>query len=786
MSVSAPDSYAPPDEALSATADAHRPDIVSSEAVRGAGPSVSVKSLCAFAAKAGDLDLRFVPSPTAHQGIAGHARVQSRRASDYRSELSLTAMHGGLRVRGRADGYDPTRRRLEEIKTFRGRFESIKDNHRALHWAQARVYGWMLCCSEELAELTVSLVYLDLNTDEETVIEERWTRERLKVHFEALCEVYQRWADDEAAHAGRKRVALGELRFPHPVFRAGQRDVAEAVFRVARGRRALLVQAPTGIGKTVATLFPLLKAGASERIDKVFFLTAKTPGRSVALQALERLVPATLGLRVVELSSREKTCEHPGQACHGEACPLARGFYDRLPQARAEAAGRGRLALGDLRDVALRHAVCPYYLGHEMVRWADVVVGDYNHFFDSSAFLFALTREEEWEVAVLVDEAHNLLSRARGMYTAELDSLEVAAARAVAPLALRPALARIEREWARLQTDQTTAHAILDEMPEAFVRTVQEAVSACADHFAERPEDSTGALQRCFFDLIQFGRLAESFGSHSLVESTVVPSAGRGLAIRNLIPAPFLAPRFAAARSTVCFSGTLSPFEFHRDTLGLPQNTATLDVASPFMTEQLTVRVATDLSTRWRDRSATLDRLTDIIGSQYSARPGNYLAFFSSFDYLGQAAKRFTARHAEVPVWLQSREMGEGERGAFIARFRDSGRGIGFAVLGGAFGEGIDLPGDRLIGAFVASLGLPQHDEHNEAMRERMEEAFGQGYAYTYLYPGIQKVVQAAGRVIRTEHDSGVLVLLDQRFMERDITALLPGWWDMRPLDPQA
>ena len=744
---------------------------------------VSVKTLCAFSAKAGDIDLRFVPAPTAKQGMAGHLRVQSRRGPEFQSEVSLSAAHAGLLVRGRADGYDPRRARVEEIKTFRGRFDAIRDNHRALHWAQARVYGWMLCVREGLAQIDVVLVYLDLGSDEETLLQERWSREALQSHFEALCDGYAAWADTEAAHQDALVAGLGALAFPHAAFRAGQRDIADAVYRCAAAGRHLLVEAPTGIGKTLATLFPLLKARAQRKIDKLYFLTAKTSGRPVALSALRQLRTADAPLRVLELVAREKVCEHPGKACNGEACPLARGFYDRLPAARAEAVRIAWLDRPALREVARTHAVCPYFLSQELVRWSDVVVGDYNHYFDGSAFLYALMKEEDWQVALLIDEAHNLLPRARGMYTAELDGEMLARVIGSAPASLQNALRPVERAWRLLLDDPAdAAYRLHPAIDETLAQSLQGAVSAMAEHFADHPEEAHGECQQFFFDALQFARLAEGFADHSVFESTrSADGRQRGLAIRNLLPAPFLQGRFAGCRSCTCFSGTLAPFDFHRQTLGLPDTTATLRVGSPFRSAQLDVRMPHDLSTRYRDRHRTLDRLTDLMARQFADRPGNYLAFFSSFDYLESARGRMAARHPTLPHWSQSRGMPEPERHAFIERFRPGGQGIGFAVLGGAFGEGIDLPGDRLIGAFVASLGLPQHNALNEAMRERMESRFGDGWAYTYLYPGLQKVVQAAGRVIRTEQDAGVLYLLDDRFRQPEVQALLPGWWNLMP-----
>jgi DNA excision repair protein ERCC-2 len=744
--------------------------------------TVSVKTLCAFAAKAGDLDLRFVPVPSAQEGQGGHRLVQNRRGPAYESEVILAAQFGRLAVRGRADGYDPHRRRVEEIKTFRGEYAAIKSNHRALHWAQAKTYAWMLCERDELQRMGVALVYLDLDSEEETVLEETCTRDALSEHFEALCGRFLAWAAQEAAHRAGIDQALAALAFPHGEFRPGQRDLAEAVYRAAASDRCLLAQAPTGIGKTVATLFPLLKARPTQKLDKLFFLTAKTSGRAVALDTLRRLDRERAPLRVLELAAREKACEHPGRACNGEACPLARGFYDRLPAARGEAVRSGFLDRAELRRIALQHAVCPYYLAQELVRWSDVVVGDYNYYFDGSAFLYALTKEEDWRVALLVDEAHNLLDRARGMYSAELASAAIDGVMEKAPAPFRKALGNLEREWRLLQREQVAAYEARDEIPEPFARALLDAVAVMAEHFTAHPDEPLGPLQQCFFDVLRFARLTDSFARHSVFECTLGVDGERVLGIRNLVPAPFLAGRFGACVSATCFSGTLAPFSFYRDTLGLPDDTATLDVDSPFRSEQLTVRVAMDVSTRFRDRPRSLSTLVDIIADQFAQRPGNYLAFFSSFDYLADASAAFADRHPDVPTWAQSRGMREADRDAFLARFVPGGQGIGFAVLGGAFGEGIDLPGDRLVGAFVASLGLPQHNEPNEVMRERMELLFGDGYEYTYVYPGLQKVVQAAGRVIRTETDAGVLYLLDDRFARQEIRALLPAWWRVQPM----
>lgn len=749
---------------------------------------VAVRALCEFAAKRGDLDLRFTPSPTSQQGVAGHQTVAARRSATYRSEVPLSANFKHLVVRGRADGFDPERQLLEEVKTFKGDLGLMPANHRHLHWAQAKVYGAMLCGQLGLPALTVSLVYFDIDKQEEAPpLLEHCSAPDLQAYFEALCERFLAWAELELAHRSRRDAALTRLRFPHEEFRAGQRDLAKAVFNAARLGRGLLAQAPTGIGKTIATLFPMLKACPGQELDKVFFLTAKGSGRSLALDALQTLRGSDpeMPLRVIELVAREKSCEHPDKVCRGESCPLAKGFYDRLPAARSAAMSAGALTRKSLREVALAHAVCPYYLGQEVARWCDVVVGDYNHYFDSTALLHGLTLANSWRVGLLVDEAHNLVDRARAMYSASLHSAQLRAVRAAAPPALKKSLDRLDRRWTRLVRDAIEPYTVLDEPPRTLATALQDATSSITEHLAANPTEVDSGLLQFYFDALQFTRLLDTFGTHSLLDVTRDTgshglgqrAAGSTLCIRNVVPASFLKPRFAAARAAVLFSATLTPWNFYADTLGLPEDTAWLDVPAPFRAEQLSVRIVRDVSTRYRHRDSSLAPIARIITTQYKAAPGNYIAFFSSFDYLEQAADELSARHPGVPTWRQGRRMDESEREAFLARFLVDGRGVGFAVLGGSFAEGIDLVGTRLIGAFIATLGLPQFNPVNEELRRRLAGAFGAGYDYTYLFPGIRKVVQAAGRVIRTNSDCGSVHLIDDRFARPEVLRLLPNWW---------
>jgi Rad3-related DNA helicase len=749
------------------------------------GYTVAVRALCEFTAKVGDLDLRFTPSPSAQEGMVGHRTVATRRGPDYRTEVALSGRYHELRVRGRADGYDDALNQLDEVKTYRGDLDAMAANHRQLHWAQAKVYGWLMCQQLQLTELNIALVYFNIVTEQETLIRERFDATELQAFFEHQCSIFLEWARQEIAHTQSRNQALTRLAFPHAGFRTGQRNLAESVYKAVSTGRCLMAQAPTGIGKTIGTVFPMLKAAPSQKLDKIFFLTAKTPGRKLALDALSVIGDSApdLTLRVLELVARDKACEYPDNACNGDSCPLAKGFYDRLPAARNAALMSPWLDQAGLRQVALRHEVCPYYLSQELARWADVVIGDYNYYFDLSALLFGLCQFNQWQVAVLVDEAHNMVERTRQMYSASLDQQALNQVRKIAPPTLEKSLKRLNREWNALHKEQIAPYQSYPALPTRFLTCLSLCVTAFGDYFNDHPQAANGDLQSFYFEAIQFGRIAEVFDEHYLFDIQKREASGKRalsrLSLRNVVPAGFVRPRLTAARSTVMFSATLTPRQYYADLLGLPDNTAWVDVESPFLRAQLDVHIVSRISTRYNHRQASLAPIVELMADQFRTRPGNYLAFFSSFDYLQQVAELMRTAHPALPVWQQSRGMAEADRQAFLDRFTADSQGIGFAVLGGAFGEGIDLPGARLIGAFIATLGLAQLNPVNEQLKQRMHLLFGAGYDYTYLYPGVQKVVQAAGRVIRGVEDQGVVMLIDDRFAERRIQQLLPAWWQL-------
>ncbi|WP_323750001.1 ATP-dependent DNA helicase [Marinobacter sp.] len=744
---------------------------------------VAVRTLCEFAARYGDLDFRYTPAPSAEEGIAGHQAIQDNRGYGYKSEYSLTGECMGLSLSGRADGYNPHNGRLEEIKTHRGDVSRICAHQRALHRAQLRVYGALLCRQEKRKKLELALVYFDIGKSKETSMLETASADELWQELEALCTIYKAWAEQEEHHREQRNALLTELIFPFPDFRPRQRQLAETVYKNAVKGETLLLEAPTGLGKTLGTLFPALMAMPAAGQDRLCYLTCRNTARQLALDAVDKLHSAQdplqpWPLRTLELVSKDDACEHPDKACHGDSCPLAKGFFDRLPDARAEAVqSRSTLTQDVLQKIAAGHDICPYFLAQEMARWSDLVIGDVNRMFDQSALLHGLIRQNNWKASVLVDEAHNLVDRGRGMYSVRLDQQRLLKVKKTAPKPLKSALERAARAWQSLIRDhgEQSQPVFLATLPSQLLGALQAMVSTITDYLADNPPDLP--LQEVLFESVAFMKLADSFGDHSLCEFQRNGRGRASLTLQNLIPADFLRDRFAVANSVLLFSATLSPGVYYRDLLGLPEYSRFTSLPSPFSADQLQVNFTPGISTRQVHREASLHPIAEVIANQYRQRPGHYLAFFSSFKYANEASGALAEFAPDIPQRSQQPGMSPEQRREFLAGFQKPNGSVAFAVLGGVFSEGIDLPGDQLIGAFVTTLGLPPFDAWHEILKVRLQQRFGNGYDYTYLIPGLQKVAQAAGRVIRTPEDQGVIWLIDDRFMTPAVNRLLPGWW---------
>ncbi|WP_221798835.1 ATP-dependent DNA helicase [Oceanobacter mangrovi] len=800
---------------------------------------VSVRHLCEFAARSGSLDFRYTPAPTALEGMQGHQWLQSQYTG-YSAEFPLSGEFAGVSLRGRSDlcklaenvtssqpeNHDPasiaasttTVSELIEIKTFRGRLERINPGQRDLHWAQLQVYGAMLCQQYGLKQVLLTLVYLNVDNKSQHPDSQLFTPAELFEEAQQICQRWYQWQQQEQAHRQQRNDFLQQLRFLDTGFRAGQKDLSETVYKATCLQARLLLEAPTGLGKTLGVIFPTLKAMPRQQIDRLFFLTARTTGRQLALDSLAQLLPPTnpAPIRVLELIAREKACEYPDKSCHGESCPLADGFFDRLPDARQQAVERRWLNAGEVKKIAAAHHICPYFLSQELAKWSDLIIGDVNHYFDDSALLHALTVEHQWRVSVLIDEAHNLIDRARGMYSTRLDQQQFDELRKPgrARGGLRPALQEVQKGWQQLEEfmfpepaafahlettlaeqpgDSATSNdekdngiksRFSDELPDFLTRPISNLAAMLAKTLVDTPDDPH--LQQALFACLGFSRLAERYAAHSVIEvgreqydsGQLWASQQLSLTIHNLIPADFLRPRFEDAWSVVLFSATLQPSEYYRDLLGLPEDTVDIQVSGPFHKRQLQLAFP-DINTRYAQREASIDKLALTLLQNHQQRQGNHLVFFSSFSYLHAVARAIGQLDARLKILKQQSDMSERQRQGFIRKFRHQRGLLAFAVLGGVFSEGIDLPGDELIAVSVVTLGLPPADRLHKILEQRIKQRFGEqhGWNYTWLYPGMRKVVQAAGRLIRTPEDFGWIDLIDPRFSRPEVRALLPKWW---------
>ncbi len=722
-------------------------------------------------------------------GQAHRARQQTARErhEDYEAEVALSATVTGelvtLEITGRADGLFLRDGVLvvEEIK-HSGHGAGLTDAWPE-HWAQAACYGHMLCAGRGLPAVLLRVLYVDIQGEPVACFERPQDANSLASDFAALAGRYLRFLEDQVAWRTRRDQGIAALGFPFDTFRAGQREFAANAYIAIRERKRLLAEAPTGIGKTVAALFPALKALGEGLSAQIFYLTARTTGRALALDALEQLCASGLPLRALEIMAKEKCCPREGgMHCDPLACPYAKGFFVRLDDALSDMCARESWRHEVVREVALAHEVCPFEFSLCLCEIADVVVCDYNYAFDPSARLIRVFQFRR-DMTLLVDEAHHLVDRARDMLSAMLSS---------------EALRLARRAWRTAQGGKNALYRAMTALLKALEAqraemTAREDIPTAFADLREETEGFVGAAESALGispgrELLDAFLMAQQYLTClSRMDDTYIPlreQHGREvtLHLRCLDPAAYLKKCTDKLRGVVLFSATLSPLRGYAQLLGVdPQSDGLLALPSPFPPEHLHV-VCRRASTRYGHREDTAQAVAEAVAAMALAQPGNYLCMFPSYAYMRQIAELLPLLLPGVEMQIQQSGMDEAARAAFLAAFVPrEGTLLGLCVMGGAFAEGIDLPGDRLCGVAVVGIGLPQVCVEREALRDYYERKLGDGFAYAYRYPGITRVTQAVGRVIRTERDIGVAVLIDDRFMQAQVLPLLPpGWKPLR------
>ena len=791
---------------------------------------LSIRRLSEFLLRSGSLDNRWGGAERAQLGSRIHRRLQKEGGESYQAEVSLSRCveAGGLlyRLEGRADGIveTPEGFLIDEIKTTAMPLEAIGENFSRAHWGQAMCYGWIWAWEQDVQSIDVRLTYFHIDTQETKRFLRRFSREELDHFIQELLGEYERWARFSREWGEARTASLNRLAFPFPSYRKGQREMAAAVYRTIAAQGRLFCQAPTGIGKTLSALFPSLKAMGQGMGEKLFYLTARTTARQAAVQALEQMGRAQenrgepLRLKSVVLTAKDKICFLEQRDCNPEKCPYAEGYYDRANEALYTLLTReDRIGRETLEEYGRRFRVCPFELGLDATQWCDCIICDYNYLFDPTVNLRRFF-ESRGDYIFLIDEAHNLVDRSREMYSAQVrksDFLELRREASGQDKALASALGRVSKVLLAVgklapQEAREGEPFRLEKPPETLVDALEQFSAFCGQWLEDRRRAGgspfSEKLLPLYFNASFFIRICSLAGEGFTV---LVTSGKRETVVRLLCldPAPFLDASMKKGRAAILFSATLSPAEYYISILGgngreqpssqesSPEKEPAEKEArskkpplqpvkkyalpSPFPRENLLI-LAARVSIRYKDRRESLLPVSRLLAGLTEGKPGNYMAFFPSYRYMEQVLDVLRQEHPEIPLLVQEQQLDEPGRETFLSQFTLNPKGnlLGCCVLGGVFSEGVDLPGDRLSGAAIVGVGLPQISCELDALRDYYESKAGQGYDFAYRYPGMNKVLQAAGRVIRSQEDRGVVLLIDDRFSLPSYRRLFPEHWE--------
>jgi DNA excision repair protein ERCC-2 len=750
--------------------------------------NISVRELVEFVLRTGDLggSQDFIGPTRALQGIRGHQRIQRSRPKAYTSEVpisySIQKPEFILNLKGRIDGIlpSPGKITLEEIKTHTG---SKNQEPNPLHWAQAKVYGWIYAEQNTLPSIELQLTYLHLESQQIREFQETFSKEDLTSFFEKVTESYCEWLQEYVRWWKIRNGSIENLTFPFSAYREGQRTLSVAAYKTIVQFSKLFVEAPTGIGKTISVLFPSIKAMGEGHLSKIFYLTAKTVGRTVAEKAFQDLREKGLQVRSLTLTAKDKICFNDGQPCEVQDCPFAKGYYDRVKPAIRETLARETINRAVLEEIAQKYQVCPFELSLDAALWVDAIICDYNYVFDPSVYLRRFFEDQTLDCVFLVDEAHNLLDRARDMFSADLHQEEIGKLKDSLGIELPAcikALNALDRYIKDLPFDDEQSPYSVSRIPEQLLSLLNTWMEEAEAWLSQNiTTDYRDELLNFYFRAFRFLSTSELYGEHY---RTILKHSQQGVSIHLYCvdPAPLLQEALRRGKASIFFSATLRPLEYFRELLGGDTSDRILKLTSPFPPENLSLMVHSRIRTDFRSRAASYDPVAEAISSFIKTRKGNYLVYFPSYRYLEEIAPRFQNLSPECEIVLQTPEMNEQSRTSFLNRFQTDTPEtlVGFAVMGGIFGEGIDLIGDRLVGAVIVGVGLPQLCIERNLIQTYFEERKGSGFEYAYTYPGFNRVLQAVGRVIRSENDQGAVLLIDSRFREHRYQAHFPSWWN--------
>jgi DNA excision repair protein ERCC-2 len=761
---------------------------------------VGVGNLVEFILRSGDLTSAFTGSSRMLEGSRIHRSIQQSQGSEYESEVSLSILieRPGvtLQISGRADGVivkmdenGEEQVTIDEIKSTTAELETIEESFNPMHWAQAKCYAYIYAVQHGLAVMHVQLSYCQVDTFAIKKFKQGYSVEELSEFFHHLITQYAIWAERVGDWIQVRDASAQQLEFPFATFRHGQRQLAVAVYKTLCTGRKLYAQAPTGTGKTIATLFPSVKAMGMGYVDKIFFLTAKTVTRELAEEVFHRLRKTGLRFKTVTLTAKEKICFMPGVACTPEECPYAKAYYDRIGPALNECWRLEAFTREVIEQQAREHSICPFEFSLDLSLWADAIICDYNYVFDPRVYLKRFFNENNGHYCLLVDEAHNLVDRARDMFSAEITKQPFLDVKKL----VKDKLPRLAKAAGKINSYLVTAGKlcvetsavgasdyVVREEPLTDILPLLRKFASLAEEWlsSNEPAAFREELLEIYFKVYAFLRTSEMYDKRYV---TYFEKGEKDVKLKLFCvnPAYLLRQALARGRGAVLFSATLTPLDYFAEILGGEEGDGNIAVASPFAQENLCLLVADHVSTTYKTREKTYHVVVESITTAIEAKTGNYLVFLPSYYYLEEVYQRFCLRNPYTRVIRQVGGMTETERTEFLNQFSEDNHDtlVGFAVLGGIFGEGIDLIGERLVGAIVVGVGLPQICLERELIKSWFNKDKRPGFDYAYVYPGMNKVLQAAGRVIRAENDRGLVLLIDDRFSQSRYRSLFPQEW---------
>ena len=751
---------------------------------------ISVRNLVEFILREGDIDNRKAGLPDKEAMQLGgriHRKIQRQMGSDYYAEvpLKITVPCEGfaIQIEGRADGIQKTADGVvvDEIKGVLRELEYI-EKPVGVHLAQAKCYGYIYGKQQELDSITIQMTYCQVETEEVKRFQETFSIEELERWFLDIVMQYEKWARFQVEWRQTRDATIKEAEFPYP-YREGQRELVTSVYRTILRKKKLFIQAPTGVGKTMATIFPAVKAVGEGLGDKIFYLTAKTITRTVAEQAFQILKKNGLQYKVATLTAKEKICFCEKAECNPDVCPYAKGHFDRVNDAVYEMiTTMEEMSRENIETQAKKHSVCPFEMGLDVSLWVDAIICDYNYVFDPNAHLKRFFSEgKKGEYLFLIDEAHNLVERGREMYSAVLYKEEF--------LQMKKA---VRYESVKLTRQLAGCNQMLLEMKREC-QTYKEYNSI--SHFALKLLNVMNGLQKLleekeqvdeevlefYFHVRNFLNIYEEVDENYVIYTELEEGGDFKLKLFCVNPAVKLQNFLSQGNSTVFFSATLLPIRYYKRLLSVETDDYAVYAHSPFKEANRLLVLGQDVSTKYTRRGYEMyERFAIYIKNVMQAKPGNYLVFFPSYRFMEEVRETFERyRTEEMCCMIQEQNMNEQDREAFLQEFEAEREGslAGFCVMGGIFSEGIDLTKERLIGAMIVGTGLPQVCNEREILKQYFDRHGENGFDYAYLYPGMNKVLQAAGRVIRTEEDKGVIALLDDRFAGRRYLEIFPREW---------